>query len=58
MAKAAFDEHIAEHEALLARLAVIVTGPARTLSDELKAWFVDHVLSYEADLKAIFQAAA
>ena len=58
MAKAAFDEHIAEHDELLARLATIVSGPASTLCDELKAWFVDHVHSYEADLKVIFQAAA
>jgi hemerythrin len=58
MAKAAFDEHVAEYDALLARLAAIVSGPASTLCDELKAWFVDHVHGYEADLKAIFQAAA
>jgi hemerythrin-like metal-binding protein len=58
MAKVAFDEHLAEHDALLTRLALITTGPASTLCDELKAWFVDHVHSYEADLKAIFQAAA
>ena len=58
MAKAVFDEHMAEHDALLARLATIVSGPASTLCDDLKAWFVEHVHGYEADLKAIFQAAA
>jgi hemerythrin len=58
MAKAAFDEHVAEHDALLARLATIVGGPASKLCDELKAWFVDHLYSYESDLKAIFQSVA
>ena len=58
MAKVAFDEHVPKHGALLGRLVTIIGGPVSALCDDLKAWFVDHVHGYEADLKAIFQAAA
>ena len=58
MAKAAFEVHVAERDALLARLAAIVGSPVDTLCDDLKAWFIEHVHGYEADLKAIFQATA
>jgi hemerythrin-like metal-binding protein len=57
MAKAAFDEHTEEHDAILDRLTTIVAGPVSTLCDELRAWFVDHV-QHESDLKAILQVAA
>jgi hemerythrin len=58
MANARLEKHIAEHDALLTRLNSIIAGPAGSLCDELKAWFLDHVHDYEADLKSIFQAAA
>jgi hemerythrin len=57
MAKAAFDKHMDEHDALHARFDTIIGGAVNTLSGELKAWFVHHARGYDADLKAIFQAA-
>jgi hemerythrin-like metal-binding protein len=57
MAKVAFDKHMDEHDQLLARLDTIIDGPVDTLSNELKAWFIDHAHGYDADLRAIFQAA-
>ena len=56
MAEAAFDEHIAEHAAMLTRFDAIVAAPADTLCEALKAWFVDHVIKQDSHLKAIFQA--
>ena len=58
MAATAFDEHVVEQTALLARLSEIVTGPIEALCDGLKSWFVDYVHGYEADLKPLFQAAS
>jgi len=54
---AAFDEHIAEHATLLTRLNAISRGPAHSLGENLKAWFVDHALERDTHLKAIFQIA-
>lgn len=58
MAKAALVEHIAEHQAMLSDLNEIVTGPVDQLCESLKGWFVDQVHGCEAQLKALFQAAA
>ena len=58
MAKAALVEHIAEHQTMLSELNVIITGPPDKLCESLKAWFVDQVHGCEAELKALFQAAA
>jgi hemerythrin len=57
MAKAAFDKHMDEHEALLARLDAIIGSPGDSVYVRLKAWFIEHVYGFDADLKAIFQAA-
>jgi hemerythrin len=56
MANTAFDEHIAEHAAMLARLDAIVGASPDALSNALKSWFVDHVIKQDSHLKAIFQA--
>jgi hemerythrin-like metal-binding protein len=58
MATAALVEHIAEHQAMLSDLNTIIAGPVDKLCDGLKAWFVDQVHGCEAQLKALFQAAA
>jgi len=56
LAEAAFDDHMAEHATLLARLDAIVLGPIQSLCDPLKAWFVDHAIKHDSHLKTIFQA--
>ncbi len=53
--KANFDDHIDEHRGFLARLDAIVRGASDTLCEELKGWFSDHALGYDASLKAIFE---
>ena len=57
-AKAAFDAHLREHEAMLAQFNAVVAGPVSQLCDGLIVWFVDHVNGYEIHLKTLFQAAA
>ncbi len=63
MSGTALDEHIAEHAASLATLDGIVrapragAAPARpSLCVDLKGWFLDHAIKYDAHLKAIFQS--
>ena len=56
MAGAAFDEHMAEHKTLLARFDAIVSAPVDTLCHALKAWFLDHAIKHDAQLKTLFQA--
>jgi len=56
MAESAFDQHVAKHDELLARLDAIIAGPRDTLYDSLKTWFVDHAIKHDLPLKAIFQA--
>jgi len=56
MAEAAFEEHVAKHDELLARLDAILVGPAEALTEALKTWFVDHAIKHDLHLKAIFQA--
>ena len=56
MAEAAFDTHIAEHDALLAQLDAIIEGPVDGLREALKAWFVTHAIKHDSHLKTIFQA--
>ena len=56
LAESAFDEHMAVHEELLARLDAIIGGPRDALYDSLKSWFVDHAIKHDLPLKAIFQA--
>jgi hemerythrin len=57
MAEAAFGEHMREHEDLEAGFNVIVAGPAERLGEDLKRWFLDHVVGYESHLRSLFQAA-
>lgn len=56
MAESAFDEHMAAHDDLLARLDAIIGGPREALYDSLKSWFVDHAIKHDLPLKALFQA--
>jgi hemerythrin len=56
MAEAAFDDHIADHETMLARFDTICSHAIETLCEALKAWLVDHVIKHDSHLKAIFQA--
>ena len=56
VARSQINDHMTEHRGFLARFNVIVSNGVDTLCDELKAWFLDHALSYDASLKAIFQA--
>ena len=56
MARSRINDHMTEHRGFLARLDVIVRNGANTLCEELKAWFLEHALSDDASLKAIFQA--
>jgi hemerythrin len=62
---AAIQEHAADHDRMLERLWSIV---ARAMSaqeltvwvdscDDLRTWFVDHVLQYESEIKTVFQSA-
>jgi hemerythrin len=56
MAETAFDQHIAEHGELLARFDEIARAPVAAIVEMLKAWFVDHAIKHDSQLKAIFQA--
>ncbi len=56
MAASALDQHLAQHDELLARLDEIIAGPPAELYDSLKSWFVDHAITHDLPLKAIFQA--
>jgi len=62
ISKAVLRDHIDEHERLLAHLQSIIcassldTSSARTrLCEELRAWFIDHAIKSDADLKSAFQ---
>jgi|SRR5581483_11431512 len=56
MAASALDQHTAQHETLLMRLDAIVEGPRHELYESLKSWFVDHAITHDLPLKALFQA--
>lgn len=56
MADAAFDEHLREHAALLLRFNALGGAPVDKLIEMLKTWFVDHAITHDSHLKAIFQA--
>jgi hemerythrin len=56
MASAVFDDHIKEHITLLNHFDEVMQLPLETLGDTLKAWFVDHAIKQDAQLKTIFQA--
>lgn len=56
MAAARFDEHMIEHEKLLGRFDELSKVPMEQLCDALKAWFLDHAVHHDAQLKTIFQA--
>ncbi len=56
MAESALDQHMAKHGELLARLDAIIAGPRDELYESLKSWFVDHAITHDLPLKAIFQA--
>jgi hemerythrin len=56
MAASALDQHMARHHELLARLDAIIAGEPDELYDALKSWFVDHAVTHDLPLKAIFQA--
>ncbi len=63
MSDAVIHEHIAEHAQTLSKLDAILhvhrsgTGPAQsTLAHDLKIWFLEHAIKYDAHLKAVFQA--
>jgi len=55
MARSRINDHMTEHHGFLARLDVIVRNGANTLCEELRGWFLDHALSYDAGLKEIFE---
>jgi hemerythrin len=56
MAEAAFDEHIAEHKAMVTQMDALSELPREALAETLKTWFIDHAIKQDAHLKAIFQA--
>ncbi len=56
MAEAAFDEHMAEHEAMLRQMDALRALPRDVLCETVKTWFVDHAIKHDSHLKAIFQA--
>jgi hemerythrin len=56
MAVPTFDEHIAEHERLLAHFDAITGGRVDTLCEALMAWFLDHAIKHDSRLRTIFQA--
>lgn len=56
MAESALDQHMAKHDELLARLDEIIAGARDELYESLKSWFVDHAITDDLPLKAIFQA--
>lgn len=58
------DKHIVEHVAMLRRLADItdVSRPRHPMTNprvcaDMKAWFVNHAVTHDGKIKAIFQAA-
>ncbi len=51
-----FDEHRAQHGALLNRLNALRALPPHVLCLHLKDWFVDHVIKQDSRLRAVFQA--
>jgi hypothetical protein len=56
MAAARFDAHMSEHDKLLARFDQLRGLPRDQLCETLKAWYLDHAVQHDAQLKAIFQA--
>lgn len=56
LAESALDQHMDAHYAMLARLEAIIAGPREALCDSLKKWFVDHTVTQDLPVKAIFQA--
>lgn len=63
MSDTALEEHLAEHREALAKLASITRachsqggGAGSSLCVDLKDWFLEHAVKYDAHLKAIFQS--
>jgi len=63
MSDAILDEHFTHHAQELSKLESIIrafqsrAGSAQsTLSNDLKDWFLEHVIKYDAHLKSVFQA--
>lgn len=63
LSKTAIETHIQAHSKALTQLRLIVEKIERTCgsevlghTEELVAWFVDHSVKHDADLKAVFQA--
>jgi len=56
LAEAAFDEHMAEHDSMLAQIDHVRGLPLEQLCETLKTWFLDHAIKHDSHLKAIFQA--
>ncbi len=56
MAAAAFEEHMDEHEKLLAEFDEVRNIPPDHLGEALKSWFLNHAIKHDSHLKAIFQA--
>jgi hemerythrin-like metal-binding protein len=63
MTDAVIHEHVTEHAQAFAKLESIIcdfspgSSPnEQKLSQNLKGWFIEHVIKYDAHLKAVFQA--
>src|SRR5579872_258165 len=50
MAEAAFDEHMAEHEAMLRQIDAVKTLPREALGETLKTWFLNHAIKHDSHL--------
>ncbi len=55
MLSGTFAKHFQEHEAKRSALDEIIVGPIDQLSERLPLWFIEHVHSSDADLKALLQ---
>jgi len=53
-----FVRHAIEHDAMRDALNAIISGPVDQLCDGLKSWFIKHARSGDAELRALFHAAA
>jgi hypothetical protein len=56
LAEAEFDEHMAEHETLLARFDEVRALPLDTVCEALKSWFLDHATNHIVRLTPLFAA--
>jgi|SRR5579872_3843764 len=52
---AVFEQHTADHAALLARFDNIAREPLASIIDSLKSWFADHATDQDARLRSILR---